>query len=612
MTALSFKRKGKPGKDAKQAKGDMPRVEKSEKTGPKIRILYQFLLVTLAVAVIPLLMASYKLMGINRAFLEDELLALHTQVANSAAEEISTALSNIIGNLELVSKAQGGGSSLRREERERSLIFYLDQYPEIIRLNQYSTGGRQLARVFRVGKSKIPPLEEGILTTAVKESSAGKTYISPPVVLGGQQVPEIVVAMPVYGPSGGIESVLLGEISLQRVQQTVQRINIRRQGNAYVVDRKGTLIAHQDLERVAGSEDMTSVEIVGNYLLAGLSAGTIPFRDKMGKDMVGSYANVKALGWGVVVQEPRADAYRIVKDMTFQTVIWAVVAFVLAGIASTLLAIRLTKPISILAGKAMSLSRGNFAERVDISARNELGQLAESFNHMAAQLERHDQNLREMFINTTKALAAAIDAKDPYTRGHSQRVAQISLEIAKEMGVSPTDQQKVNIAALLHDVGKIGIEDVILKKPGQLTDEEYGVIKQHPRWGAMIMGHISQLKDVVPGIQYHHERLDGSGYPEGLAGNQIPLLARIIAVADTFDAMTGDRLYQKGMEPQFVVSKLHEWKGSRYDPKVVDAMTRVYSRVIAQPATQPVGQTPGTPPAQQPPPQSTPQPGSGA
>jgi putative nucleotidyltransferase with HDIG domain len=595
MTALSFKRKGKAAKEAK------PRVEKPEKTGPKIRILYQFLLVTLAVAVIPLLISSYKLMGINRAFLEDELLALHSQVANAAAEEISTTMSNVLGNLELVAKAQGGSSPLRKEERERSLIFYLDQYPEIIRLTQYSTGGRQLARVFRVGKSKVPPLTAGALTTAVKEASAGKTYISPPMVLGGRQVPEVVVGMPVYGPSGGIQSVLLGEISLQKVQQTVERINIRRQGNAYVVDRKGTLMAHQDLERVANSEDMTSVEIVGNYLLGGLSAGTIPFRDKMGKDMVGSYANVKALGWGVVIQEPRADAYRIVKDMTYQTVIWAVVAFLLAIVASTLLAIRLARPIGILAGKAMSLSRGNFSERVDIKSRNELGQLAQSFNHMASQLERHDQNLREMFIDTTKALAAAIDAKDPYTRGHSQRVAQISLEIAKEMGLSPADQQKINIAALLHDVGKIGIEDHILKKPGQLTDEEYGVIKQHPRWGAMILGHINQLKDVLPGIQYHHERLDGSGYPEGRAADQIPMLARIIAVADTFDAMTTDRLYQKGMEPQFVVSKLHEWKGSRYDPLVVDAMTSVYSRITIQPPSQPPG-----PATSQSTPQSTP------
>ena len=567
--AISFRRK------AKQPKEGQPK-----RSGPKVRILYQFLLVTLAVSIIPLFMASYKLMGINRAFLEDELLALHSQLANSAAEEISTAMSNILGNLELVSKAQGGSSPLRKEERERSLIFYLDQYPEIIRLTQYSTGGRQLARVFRVGQSKIPPLGEEILTSAVTEAANGKTYLSRPVVLGGQPVPVVAVSMPVYGPSGSIQSILVGEISLQKVQQTIERINIRRQGSAYVVDRSGLLIAHQDLERVNQSEDMSSVEIVGKYLIAGLSAGTIPFRDKMGEDMVGSYANIGALGWGVVVQEPRADAYRMIKDMTFQTVIWAVFAVLLAIVASTVLAIRLARPIGVLAGRAMSLAAGNFAERVDITSRNELGQLAQSFNHMASQLERHDQNLREMFIDTTKALAAAIDAKDPYTRGHSQRVAQISLEIAKEMGQSPSEQQKVNIAALLHDVGKIGIEDHILKKPGQLTDEEYGIIKQHPRWGAMIMGHISQLKEVVPAIQHHHERLDGTGYPEGLAGDQIPMLARIIAVADTFDAMTTDRLYQKAMDPQFVVSKLHEWKGTRYDPTVVDSMTRIYSRIV--------------------------------
>ncbi len=569
--AIGFKRK------ARNQNG----VEPGAKVrGPRIRILYQFLFVTLAVSIIPLFMASYKLMGINRAFLEDELLALHSQVANSAAEEISNAMSNILGNLELVAKAQGGSSPLSREERERSLVFYLDQYPEIIRLTQYSTGGRQLARVFRVGQSKIPPLNEGILTSAVTEAAGGKTYFSRPVILGGSPVPVLAMAMPVYGPSGSIQSILLGEVSLQKVQQTIERINIRRQGNAYVVDGNGILIAHQDLERVSRSEDMSSVEIV-EYLRERRSAGTIPFKNKMGEEMVGSYANVGALNWGVVVQEPKADAYRIIKDMQLQTVIWAVFAILLAGIVSVVLAIRLARPIGVLAGKAMSLALGNFQERVNIASRNELGQLAQTFNHMASQLERHDHNLRAMFIDTTKALAAAIDAKDPYTRGHSQRVAQISLEIAKEMGQSPSEQQKVNIAALLHDVGKIGIEDQILKKPSQLTDEEYGIIKQHPRWGAMIMGHISQLKDVLPAIQYHHERLDGTGYPEGRAGEQIPMLARIIAVADTFDAMTTDRLYQKAMDPQFVVSKLHEWKGTRYDPSVVDAMTRVYSRITS-------------------------------
>jgi putative nucleotidyltransferase with HDIG domain len=571
MTALSS-RKRRQDKEETSPPG--------RSSGRGVRILYQFLLVTLAVSVIPLLMASYKLLGINQAYLEDELLALHSQVANSAAEEISTAMTTILGNLELVAKAQGGSSPLRQEERERSLVFYLDQYPEIIRLTQYSTSGRRMARVFRVGQSNTPPLEETILKTAVAEASGGRTYVSRPTVPGEQKVPVMAVAIPVYGASGSIQSVLLGEVSLEKVQQTVQRINIRRQGNAYVVDRNGILIAHQDLERVARSENMSSVEIVGSYLLAGLSAGTIPFKDKMGKDMVGSYANVRTLGWGVVVQEPRDDVYVIIKDMRFQTLIWALVAIFAAGLASLLLAIRLARPIRVLAGKAMSLAKGNFQERVDIRSRNELGQLARTFNHMAAQLERHDENLREMFINTTKALAAAIDAKDPYTRGHSQRVAQISLEIAKEMGHSPSEQQKVNIAALLHDVGKIGIEDHILKKPSQLTDEEYNVIKQHPRWGVLIMGHISQLKEIIPGIQYHHERLDGTGYPEGRVGEQIPMLARIIAVADTFDAMTTDRLYQKAMDPQFVVSKLMEWKGSRYDPTVVDAVTRVYTKVV--------------------------------
>jgi len=557
-----------------------PEEQKEEKSVRRTRILYQFLLVTLAVSVIPLLASSYKLVGINRTYLEDQLLALHSQVADSASEEISTALSTIMSNMELVSKAQSGNSPLNREERERSLIFYLDQYPEIIRLTQYSNGGREMARVFRVGRSKVPSLREDMKKLAVQESTGGKTFVSDPVILPGSEIPIVAVGMPVYGNDGSIRSMLLGEISLDKVQEVVGRINIRRQGNAYVVDRKGTLIAHQALDRVAKSEDMSTVEIVGKYLLAGVSAGTIPFRDKMGKDMVGSYSTVKGLGWGVVVQEPRDDAYSIISQMIRQTFLWAVVAILAAIIASTLLAIRLAKPIGVLAEGARALAMGNFQERVQITSRNELGELAQAFNNMATHLESHDKNLREMFISTTKALAAAIDAKDPYTRGHSQRVAQISLEIAKEMGLPPSEQQKVNVAALLHDVGKIGIEDQVLKKPTKLTEKEYGIIQQHPRWGAMIMGHIRQLKEIIPGIQHHHERLDGSGYPEGLQGSQIPILARIIAVADTFDAMTSDRLYQQAMETQYVVDKLLEWKGSRYDPEVVDAMVRVYPRII--------------------------------
>ena len=191
-----------------------PEEQQEEKSVRRTRILYQFLLVTLAVSVIPLLASSYKLVGINRTYLEDQLLALHSQVADSASEEISTALSTIMSNMELVSKAQSGNSPLNREERERSLIFYLDQYPEIIRLTQYSTGGREMARVFRVGRSKVPSLREDMKKLAVQESTGGKTFVSDPVVLPGSEIPIVAVGMPVYGNDGSISSMLLGRKKL--------------------------------------------------------------------------------------------------------------------------------------------------------------------------------------------------------------------------------------------------------------------------------------------------------------------------------------------------------------------------------------------------------------
>ncbi len=560
------------------------RQERSEETAPgggraRFPILWQFLLVALGVSVIPLGLSTWKLIDINRAFLADQLLTLHSQVAKSASQEVGAMMTALLGNLELVAKAQGTGSPLTREERERSLIFYLDQYPEVLRLTLLAPDGSEAARALRVGKRKVPPVSEKERAGGLAEALRGKTYYSDPYVPEGSKVPVLLVAMPVAGADAKVGAVLLAEVDLTRVQETIAAITVRRQGSAYLVDRRGVLVAHQDAERVAQGEDMNSLDIVSKYLRPGVSAGTVPFKDKTGKDMVGSYATVSGLGWGVVVQEPRDDAYASIRQMTVQAALWIVVALVLALVGSTALAWQLASPVRKLAGQAMALAGGNFSERVEIRSRSELGQLAHSFNHMAERLEGYDRNMRDQFISTVKALAAAIDAKDPYTRGHSQRVAQISLELSKELGLSPADQQKINIAALLHDVGKIGIEDRILQKPTDLTPEEYKVIRQHPRWGGNILSPIKQLKEVLPAVTCHHERLDGGGYPEGLSGNQIPLAARIIAVADTYDAMTSERLYQKPMETAFVIEKLQGWKGTRYDPAVVDAMARIAGRL---------------------------------
>ena len=171
-------------------------------------------------------------------------------------------------------------------------------------------------------------------------------------------------------------------------------------------------------------------------------------------------------------------------------------------------------------------------------------------------------------------LAAAIDAKDPYTRGHSERVKDYSLVIARQMGFGAPEMERVEIAALLHDVGKIGIDDRILRKPTNLTPEEFEVMKTHPDKGASILLQIAQLSDIVPGTRGHHENYDGTGYPQGLKGEEIPLLARIITVADTFDAMTTDRPYQKAFTLEFALNRIRTMATVKYDPKVVDSFSR--------------------------------------
>ncbi len=181
-------------------------------------------------------------------------------------------------------------------------------------------------------------------------------------------------------------------------------------------------------------------------------------------------------------------------------------------------------------------------------------------------------NANELFVDVIKALVAAIDAKDPYTQGHSQRVSDLSVAIAKELELDDDELHNILIGSLLHDVGKIGVPDYILLKPGRLTTEEYAQIKRHPAIGKNIMGQVNLLRASLPAISEHHERLDGSGYPLGLHGNQISLMGRIVAVADVFDAMTTDRPYRKGMDTDTVLTYLQDNISDLFDGRCVKAL----------------------------------------
>jgi len=244
-----------------------------------------------------------------------------------------------------------------------------------------------------------------------------------------------------------------------------------------------------------------------------------------------------------------------------------------------LFALGITGPIRRLVESTRAISRAEFHERVEVRGAAEISELAETFNQMAGHIEEYVERLkqaaaenRELFMGSIRMLAAAIDEKDPYTRGHSGRVAKYSLIIGDSMGLSAEDLDRLRIAALLHDVGKIGVDDRVLKKPGKLDDEEFDLMKQHTIKGANIMRPVAQLKDMLPGIELHHERMDGLGYPYGLPGDQIPLMARIIAVADTLDAITTNRPYQSAMDLNYAIERIQSLAVSRFDPAVVDAL----------------------------------------
>lgn len=180
--------------------------------------------------------------------------------------------------------------------------------------------------------------------------------------------------------------------------------------------------------------------------------------------------------------------------------------------------------------------------------------------------------LKDLLFGIIRALTAAIDAKDPYTSGHSERVARIAVRLAEELGWPPQKRSDLYLAGLLHDIGKIGIDDEVLKKQGPLSPQEYRRIQQHVEIGVTILQDLKKLRHILPGVRHHHESLDGSGYPDHLEGDDIPIEARILAVADSFDAMSSNRPYRKRLSPMQIDEILEKGRGVQWDPAVIDAL----------------------------------------
>jgi HD-GYP domain-containing protein (c-di-GMP phosphodiesterase class II) len=323
--------------------------------------------------------------------------------------------------------------------------------------------------------------------------------------------------------------------------------------------------------------------------------------DNEAGEVLGSMAPIPALNWGILIERPTSAAYAPVRVMQTRTFgFTAIAALISLGIGFTL-SRRLINPLQNLASTTSQIAEGNLAVRATVRGKDELALLGSNFNDMAANIEALVRKLKqalrqnqELFLETIRTLAAAIDAKDPYTRGHSERVSSYSMAISRHLGLKQEEVFRVHIAAILHDVGKLGVRESILNKPGGLSDEEFEVMRQHPSIGAQIMSPIRMLKDIIPGIRNHHETWDGTGYPDSLEGDQIPMVARIIGVADTFDAMTTTRPYQQAMTLDYVLAKMRSMSGSRFDPVVIESFMAAVEAGDISPPTRSVEETAST------------------
>jgi HD-GYP domain-containing protein (c-di-GMP phosphodiesterase class II) len=351
------------------------------------------------------------------------------------------------------------------------------------------------------------------------------------------------------------------------------------------VDARGGLVAHSDPKRLEGDLDVSSVEIVRQFMAShGRAAATVPFTMMTPGGpvkMLGTYTGIAETGWGVIVQIQERKAYYSAFQMRDQSLALVALVAMLAALLGTAFARRVSRPIHDLAHGARRLAGGDYATRVHVQSRNEVGELADAFNQMGDEIQRSIEEIRQaaarnksLFMGSIRMLANAIDEKDPYTRGHSERVAFYSSLVAKHMGMTPDEVEKVHLSGIIHDVGKIGIEDKILRKPAALTEEEYEIMKQHPRKGEYILEAVPLLKQMAGAGLMHHENWDGSGYPDGLKGEQIPLLGRIVSVADAFDAMTTDRPYSKAMTFEAALARLRFLADKKFDSRCVEAIER--------------------------------------
>lgn len=352
-----------------------------------------------------------------------------------------------------------------------------------------------------------------------------------------------------------------------------------RQGDivyAAVIDHRGTIAAHSELIK-SGSRFQPQVGTAinkdndGSLVSRVTRNGHVSYEFRApiafaGKEIGQFYLEID----DVALTTAQAAARR-------QVAVMAVVILFLSVAGTCYIARIFTRPIKQLYDGVSQLKSGRNPEAIAVTQHDELGELTSNFNDMASvihnqedKLAEYARGLEESYFCTVKILALSIDARDDYTMQHSTRVAALSLMLAEEMGLGTDEQRELEVAALVHDLGKIRIPDHILKKAGSLNSDEFQRVRRHPRDGADILAHSQALRRFIPAVLHHHECYNGQGYPDGLRGEAIPLFAAIIALADAYDAMTTSRPYRAGLSTEVAIEEIIRCRGIQFNPRLTD------------------------------------------
>ena len=569
-----------------------------EKLG-RIRLLYLVLGVLLLVGLLPLTFTGVLLSRRSADELRSVEGRYQAQLVQDKARQIELygqRYRDVVTGLARAFEIAGGIQTFDDSGYDRRLQKTLQEDPNLIALELWPVDGT-LHRAFQPDVIKLEEVDARVSEVLARMNGRGVVVSRPQIIRSGQEM-ALTIAEPVLGGNNNqdVVAAVVAIVSFQEVFDAVQQPTSKSEREllnaglpvVFVVDQNGRAVAHPEPSVAFSERPMTDLKVVQDWLESGLQvqSALAPFsatRDGKTVEMLGSYATAeldKNSRLGVIAIQDEAAALASVSDMRWQVLWISLIAGLLTIFIGLFFANKLTHPVRELAGGAHRIASGDFSKRITVTSRTELGDLGNSFNlmtdqieHFISDLQRSAEDNRQLFIGTVKALAAAIDGKDPYTRGHSERVSRFSMAIAQRLGLPDDEIEKIRISALLHDVGKIAIDDKILKKPAALTDEEYEIMKGHPQKGYKIMSQIPAMKEFLSGMYMHHEMVNGMGYPQGLKGEEIPLMGRIVAVADTFDAMTTDRPYQKAMKFEDAVERIESFVGTRYDAAVVAAFS---------------------------------------